>query len=258
MIPRPLHLVLTLVLTIVWTVVGFSFLTVLGPDWSLYAPASCTPNCFCELPRAGQLVLQPANALSSLGFVAVGGWIMLGAAQYRWSALGILAGLWLGFVAITIGIGSLFLHASLTLWGQFADVTGMYLLGAFILARAVARWQRLAAGPAVALYLLVCAALVAALWLWPEARRWLFALLLLVALVVEWRFARPWRPGARPELLLLGLGLNLMAFAIWILDQTRIVCTPDSLWQGHAIWHLLGAAAVLALYGYYRGEQRSA
>lgn len=255
--PRILHLGLAAALTAVWSGLGFAVVSILGPEWHWFAPATCQPTCFCELPRTGEILLQPANSLSSLGFVAVGAWIMLDAAQPGRRAMGILATMWFGFTAIAIGLGSLFLHASLTLWGQFADVAGMYLLGALILARALARWRGLAAGPAVVVYVLPCAALIGALWLWPDTRRWLFALLLLVALVVEWRFARPLRPGVRSGLLLAGLAANLVAFGIWVLDQTRTLCDPTSWLQGHAVWHLLGAVAVLASYGYYRSEVRT-
>jgi hypothetical protein len=252
--PRLLHLGLAAAVTAMWSALGLAIVAILGPEWHWFTPATCQPTCFCELPRTGQVLLQPANSLSSLGFVAVGAWIMLDASQPPPRALGLAATLWFGLTAIAIGLGSLFLHASLTLWGQFADVVGMYLLGAFILARAAARWQRLAAGPAIALYLLLCSTLIGALWVWPETRRWLFAVLLLTALVVEWRLARPRRPGVRPELLLAGLGANLVAFALWVFDQTRTLCDPTSWLQGHAAWHLLGAAAVLATYGYYRSE----
>jgi dihydroceramidase len=162
--------------------------------------------------------------------------------------------LWFGLTAIIIGVGSAMLHATLTLWGQFADVLGMYLLGAFTLVWAVKRWRGLGARSAVLLYVLVAGGLVASLWLWPETRRWLFAVLLVVAVGIEWWLARPLRGGVRGELLLLGLAANLLAFAIWILDQTRTVCAPESLWQGHAAWHLLGAVAVAFSFAYYRSE----
>ena len=48
-------------------------LFVLGPNWAVYAPATCTAtHCFCELPRSGALVLQPANTWSSFGYVLIG------------------------------------------------------------------------------------------------------------------------------------------------------------------------------------------
>jgi hypothetical protein len=238
-------------------VVGASFalLGLFGPEWGRFAPATClSSHCFCERPRTGALLLQPANSWSSFGFVLVGLWIMLGAGTRPDSALAGPAARWLGFTAIVIGTGSVALHASLTLWGQFADVLGMYLFGAFVLAWAVLRWRGLSPGAALLLYALVAGGLVGALWLWPETRRWLFAVLLVTAVAAEWWLARPRRPGVQPRLLLWGLGANILAFAIWIADQSGALCAPDSPWQGHAAWHLLGAVALALSYAYYRGE----
>ena len=81
-------------------------------------------------------------------------------------------------------------------------------------------------------------------------------MLLVAAVAAEWFGARPRRAPVSSHLFLLGLAANLLAFAIWILDQTRTVCAPESLWQGHAAWHLLGAVAVGFSYAYYRSEAR--
>lgn len=246
---------LTILLTMLVAAATLAGLGAIGPDWARFMPATClATHCFCEAPRTGDLLLQPANSWSSFGFVGVGLWIMLGAGTRPGSALAGSVAAWFGFTAIVIGIGSVALHASLTLWGQFADVFGMYLLGAFTLAWAVMRWRGLSPRAAVALYGAVAAGLIAALWLWPETRRWLFAVLLVVAIAVEWGLARPRRPDVRPRLLLWGLAANALAFAIWIADQTGTLCAPSSPWQGHAAWHLLGAVAVACSYAYYRSE----
>ena len=250
------RVVMTGLLSAVWVAITLAFLQVTGPDWGIYPPATCLgTHCFCELPRTGDLLLQPANSWSSFGFVVVGSWIMLGAATRPGRALSGIAAMWLGFTAIVIGAGSALLHASLTLWGQFADVLGMYLLGAFILTWALMRWRGLSGRTAIAVYLVVAGGLIASLWLWPESRRWLFAVLLLVSIAAEWFGARPHRRGVAGRYFLLGLAANTLAFAIWILDQTRVVCAPESLMQGHAAWHLLGAVAVALSYAYYRSEE---
>jgi hypothetical protein len=249
------RLLLTGLLSLVWIAATLALLRVVGPDWGRFLPATClASHCFCETPRTGQLLLQPANSWSSFGFVLVGSWIMLGAGTRPHSALAGPAALWLGITAVIIGVGSAALHASLTLWGQFADVLGMYLLGSFTLVWAVMRWRGFSPRAAAALYLLVAGGLIAALWLWPETRRWLFAVLLFIAIAAEWWLARPRRRDVRAGLLLAGLGANILAFAIWIADQTRTLCAPDSLVQGHAAWHVLGAVAVACSYGYYRSE----
>jgi hypothetical protein len=249
------QLVGTILLTIVTTAATFALLQVLGPDWTQFPPATClATHCFCELPHADSLLLQPANSWSSLGFVLVGFWIMLAPRRSETTFAGWPA-LWFGFTAVVIGVGSFLLHATLTLWGQFYDVLGMYLLSGFLLAYAVQRWRGWANSAALALYLAVCTMLIALLWIMPETRRWLFAAVLVVALTVELVMARPLRPNVQVSLFGYGLLANTIAFGIWILDNTRTLCMPDSLLQGHAAWHLLGAIAVYFNYRYYCSEQ---
>ena len=241
-------------LTILWVAATFAVLALLGPDWTRYAPATCLgAHCFCEFPRSGDLLLQPANSWSSFGFVAVGSWIMLGAGDNGTAFRGNMAR-WFGFTAVVIGVGSVLLHATLTLWGQFADVVGMYLLGGFNLVYALRRWRDLPRGTAVAGYVVLCTVLIGLLGIAPETRRWLFAVVLITAIVVELAFARPRRPGVKVSWFALGFAANAVAFGIWILDNTRRLCAPDSLVQGHAAWHLLGAVAVACSYAYFRSE----
>lgn len=88
----------------------------------------------------------------------------------------------------------------------------------------------------------------------PEVRRWLFAVLLLLAILVETIFARPLRPGARFRYYVTGLLAMAAAFGLWILDQNGVLCAPRSLLQGHAVWHVLGAASLWLTFCYYRSE----
>ena len=248
----------TIALTVLAGVATLALLAALGPNWTLFPPATClATHCFCELPRTGELVLQPANSWSSLGFVAVGVWILLARTNARETAFSGWPALWFAFTAIVIGVGSFLLHATLTLWGQFADVLGMYLLSGFMLVYALQRWRNLPHGLAVGLYVAVCAVLIGFLWIMPETRRWLFALVLLIAIPLELALARPKRPGVEVRWFVYGLIANTVAFAIWILDNTGTLCAPDSLLQGHAIWHALGAAALYCNYRYYRSERSS-
>ena len=253
-------MVLALVLTGLF---GFGFLAVLsalGPNWGAYAQATCTAKrCFCELPRTGMLLLQPANTWSSFGYVLIG-CLMLVIPYERdpASAMSPRSARTLGITAIVVGIGSGLLHATLTMWGQFFDVLGMYLVGSFLLVSAIARWRRIPDGAAVAFYAALCALLVAVLLLLPEVRRWLFAVLLISAIVAELVFAWRLRPGARIAFFLAGLLATVIAFSIWILDQEGLVCAPGSLLQGHAAWHLLGTASLWLSFCYYRSERLAA
>ena len=207
-----------------------------GPDWSVYAPASCTATrCFCEMPRIGALILQPANSWSSLGFVLAGFLMIVLAWGPGWrSAMTPVAASAFGVTAIIVGLGSVLLHATLTLWGQFFDVLGMYLVGSFLLVSALARWRGIPDRRAMLLYGLLCVALVVVLVVAPEVRRWLFAVVLILAIALELGFARPRRPGVQLRFYLLGILVNAIAFAIWNLDQHGLACSPSSLVQGHA------------------------
>lgn len=235
----------------------FAALSALGPNWAAYAPATCTEtHCFCELPRTGALVLQPANSWSSFGYVLIGFlMIMIAGRSKGQSAMPPLATRVLGLTAIIVGIGSALMHATLTLWGQFLDVLGMYLVGSFLLIRALARWRRIPDGRAIAFYVALCTMLTMVLVVVPEVRRWLFAVLLILAILVELAFARPLRPGARLANYLGGIIATAVAFGFWILDQNGVVCAPESLLQGHAVWHALGAASLWLSFRYYQSEQ---
>lgn len=234
-------------------------LMLLGPDWSAYPPATCTATrCFCEMPRAGALIVQPANSWSSYGY-AFAGFLMIVLARGRgWdSAFAPLAAIVFGVTAITVGLGSVLLHATLTLWGQFFDVVGMYLVSGFMLVSALARWLRIPDRRAVMLYVVLCAALITVLLAVPEVRRWLYAVVLIAAIVIELGFARPRRPGVKVSFYLLGIAAKAIAFTIWNLDQHGQLCAPQSLLQGHAVWHLLGALALWLTFLYYRSERRA-
>jgi hypothetical protein len=92
----------------------------------------------------------------------------------------------------------------------------------------------------------------------PILRRFLFGALVVVAIGVE-QAARGQSTATREVGYFWGaLGLLATAFGIWILDITKTVCVPESLLQGHAVWHMLNACCIGSLYLYYRSEQPQA
>lgn len=249
----------TLILTFAAAAASLGLLASLGPDWTQFEPASClATRCFCETPRTDALILQPSNSWSSFGFVIIGIWITLTNSRRSNNPATAFAGLpavWFGLTAIVIGVGSFLLHATLTLWGQFFDVLGMYLTSAFLIAYAVHRWRGLSDSLSISLYLALCAVLIGFLVTIPETRRWLFAVVLIAAIVIELWLARPLRSQVDTRWFLIGMALQATAFAIWILDLSGIWCDGTNLIQGHSVWHLLNTAALYSNYLYYRSEK---
>jgi dihydroceramidase len=202
---------------------GLLLLDFAAPSFAGYAPATCTP-CYCELPRALG-VAQRANTWSNLGFVFVGGLIV---ARGRDPLF--------GWATVFLGPASMALHATLTFAGQLVDILSMFLVPTLLLAR-----NR---GWSAAAYVALNGTLFVVEALLPQARRWIFAALVAAALWSELRVHRPRR------LLAVAAGLLAAAFLAWSLDVTGVWCDPTSWVQGHALWHLVCAAAVgvLALY----------
>lgn len=232
-------------------------LSVLGPDWAAYAPATCTATrCFCELPRAGSLILQPANSWSSYGYAFAGFLMIVQSQGPAWkSRFRSEAATAFGLTAIFVGLGSVLLHATLTLWGQFFDVMGMYLTGGFMLVSALSRWRGWPVRLAILVYLSLVGSLVLVLYAVPDVRRWQFAVVLIAAIAIELGFARPRRAKVRVSYYFAGIATKAVAFTIWNLDQHGTLCTPNSLLQGHAAWHLLGATSLWLSFLYYRSER---
>ena len=232
-------------------------LSAAGPDWTVYAPATCvSTRCFCELPRNGALILQPANSWSSYGYAFAGFLMIVMSLGGGWkSRFHPQAAAVFGLTAVYVGLGSVLLHATLTLWGQFFDVMGMYLTSGFMLVSAVVRWRQLRVKTAVALYLAIIGVLLLVLYQVPDVRRWLFAVVLLSAIVIELGLARPRRYGVNVRYYFAGIATKAAAFLIWNLDQHGTLCAPESLFQGHAAWHLLGATSLWLTFLYYRSER---
>ena len=220
-----------------------------------WQPATCLPDdCFCEAFADG-VIRQPANTWSSLAFVAVAVWAAL-----RWrrarekgrAPLSAAEASLLIFAFVFLGLGSAFYHATFTFVGQVVDVSGMYLVVTFMLARSRVSKGGGGAAALVLTFVLAHASLMAAQVTSPELRRVVFGALFLTAIPLEWREA-----GAGRRFLAAGAGLMAIAFTIWTLDRLRIVCAPQSLIQGHAAWHVLSALACACLYLRYEAAARA-
>jgi hypothetical protein len=233
-------------------------------QWADWRPATCMPDgCFCEAVGTGS-IRQPANTTSGLAFLPVAAVILVLASRRRRRTPRIRAGIppiarptyaaILTGATVLVGVGTAFYHASLSFWGQTADVLGMYLIATFLLLYNAARLWRVRERTAGTLYLLGNAVLLWGLVAMPGARRYVFGVLVLAVLGMELAIRARAAVIARTSYLLAAVGALVAGFALWALDITGIVCRPGAVLQGHAAWHLLGAAALLLAFMYYLSE----
>ena len=225
--------------------------------------ATCVPgHCFCE--RAAGFPEQLANSVSSFAFVILGTWVVLSRRTGLRATPGsgirkpatredVLIPL-LGITMLFIGVSSFFYHATLSFFGQFLDIFSMYTFGLILFFGALYRAGRLRGSYALAGF--VAASIVFGLlqFAYPDARRILFTALLLPGIILE---LTPWVTGHSPRsrrvwAIYAGLAVMVVAYGIWLLDQTPAFCNPGSLVQGHAIWHMLGAVAAFLVFIHYR------
>jgi Ceramidase len=224
-------------------------------------PASCLPSlCFCEAIRASP-VAQPVNTLTSLAFVVAAAIVL---DMRRWttrqdapdnlmSSTRVYPRLY-ALALLAIGVGSAWFHASLTFAGQTADVAGMYLLATFIVLYNWGRVKPMGAPLIATLYVALNFALIALLITHPAYRRYAFAALIACGLALELRVRATTVLRAESRLLVAALAAIAVGFAFWSLDITHRLCRPESIFQGHGVWHICGAISALLLARYYASE----
>jgi hypothetical protein len=217
--------------------------------------ATClSSHCFCEALSPTGLV-QPINSFSSLAFVLAGiaGILVWTKMKDRKDILEATLILAFSLILMFIGFSSFYYHANLSFIGQFLDIFSMYLFGTLLTVGALVRRGKLSGRNAIILFIAINIMLGVFQYVYPEARRILFALILLPGIVLELLPGTVGGAWARQKMkyLLIGIGLLIGAYVIWILDQNNIVCWPGSLIQGHAVWHILGAVAGFMIILHY-------
>jgi hypothetical protein len=200
---------------------------------------------FCEELRCGLLV-QPANAVSSLAFVAVGLYLFRLIPRRSVFALFPVS-------AVLVGITSFLYHASWTFFFQVFDVSSMFMLSCLLLSFNARRLGLATTRRLPLVYAGLLAASIAALLTFRgRSGEWLFGGEVVAYLFTEAALFRN-RPGTDYRFFVWTFGTFAAAFAIWILDVREIVCDPrNHFLQGHAVWHVLNSFCFYFLYRFYR------
>jgi len=258
-----------LVVVIALTCVSIGTLVVAGSMGWRGTPDPCVvgDQCFCERDRGG-LIRTPANTLSNFGFVAAGLGVatILGVERRRGrhprrGNLMTETDFYPGFYACIVaflGPASMALHGSLMSWGGVIDIVSMNFFIGFVLMYALQRLRGFGRSTFLAGWLAINAVLLA-LKLTIGRGSEAFGVVAVLALAVELRIRATQPVQAAGGWLAACAACFLLAFAIWLASHNGgPLCSPESLWQGHAAWHFLCAAATLALYQYARSEKHAA
>jgi len=161
----------------------------------------------------------------------------------------------IGIVIITLGIGSIFFHGSMTSWGNLLDNLGMYWFLSFALLYDLFRlFNASDVGVFIVIFLLINVFVGILRGLDEGSEKYVFPALFVSLIGIEFLFGigvigvagveRSFFPWFALE-----LGAFVLALVIWWFSRTgKPLCREDWRIQGHAVWQILGAFATGFLY----------
>jgi hypothetical protein len=219
-------------------------------------------DCHCETIRPGR-IKQPINTWSNLAFVLVGLLVLLhagGAIEFAGEGKNPMTmtafyPISYGLLVISLGLGSMFFHASVRKWGSIIDNLAMYWFLTFVVLYDLFRLFGTGnLGVFLLIFLFANIALGVARLLNEGSEKYVFPILFLWVIAIELLIPsgvfnvagvhREFVPWLRAELIFF-----VVAFLFWILFRSRSrLCKPDSWFQGHAVWQILSAIAGGFLY----------
>jgi hypothetical protein len=239
------------------------------------------PDCFCERLRGTKpgdndvWIAQPVNTISNLWFVLVGLLIAYTADAKRLPASkeccwwehnhnlmtqDRLYSQVFALDACLLGVGSSFFHASFTTWGRQLDMIAMYWIASFLLLYPLLREGRITKQQAVWTY--CCGNMCLMYWTvrvaTPESSRRLFTTIITTSwayeiLMVDPEWAKLNSKGRR--IFYVNLAMFCVAAIQWKASESGgPLCLPDSIFQGHSLWHFQGALGIGGSFLYYLAE----
>lgn len=225
---------------------------------------------FCEAARVDFAIKQPSNTWSNLGFLLVGLFcLVVGLRDYvpgrgdianclvRYPMFSIL----IGSSLIILFFGSFMFHASLNLFFQSLDRTGMYAVLISFMSYSVYRFIPLVKnrkGELISTHHFIIGFCLVALtinfcFFWQFNPAYVVGILVVLMMGANIMFAiKRARETRMLSILLFSLLSFFAALSIWLLDFNHVVCSPSSVLQGHALWHLLCAVSLFLIYLSYR------
>lgn len=239
--------------------------------WAHWDEAFGNAFRYCEKNRMDQLIRQPSNTWSNLGYLMVGLFALTMGVQdwkkgggrnesdnflLRHPEFSILFGL----SCLYLFLGSFLYHASLTSTFQKMDITGLFSVVVMVLAFNLykifpytkIRGRKRSNHVPVLIFTLIANYLIfTKLW---TLNINIFFPSMIITVFVTFLIYIKFRSKTDYFLnyMKASVVVLLLGSFVWILDRTHAMCAPDSLLQGHALWHLLTAGSIFLIYLYYR------
>lgn len=241
--------------------------------WEAWMLAGGNSMHFCEKNRWDMLIIQPSNTWSNMGYLLVGlVLVSIGLKDHFYKGREDLNNFMARFPAFTLLIGGAMLwlffgsflyHASMTKTFQIMDITGIYAVlialftyNAFKAFPFIRIGNKLQSSHKLLLSLGLAVNLLFVIEVWKWNVNVVFPILIGVFFALNlFNLKRQIILKMYKKYMFSSFLTLMVAGTIWILDRSNLFCMPESIFQGHALWHLLTAAAVLLLYLYYRSEE---
>ncbi len=217
--------------------------------WGGFTP----PNVdWCEEELCAWVV-NPADTWSNLIYIVLGVVMWRSARRDSAPILGLF-----GPASIAVGVFSFAYHASYTYFLQFFDFVGMFVFCFTVITANALRLGWIGEGRRWHFFLGGVAIFSALVPVVSESPVPIQALVgFLIAAIIEQeillkRKAQASDPPVAYGPFFASLALMAAAGGFSLADVTRTWCDPSNHWiQGHAIWHVLSACALYALYRFY-------
>ncbi|WNG13764.1 ceramidase domain-containing protein [Cystobacter fuscus] len=213
------------------------------PWWDL-REAWGEPNVkWCEATLCGW-VNEPANAWSNLAYFVVALWCV-----WRWRATGSRAMRRFAWTTGLVGIFSFIYHATNNFGTQLLDFVGMYVLVFLLVALNLHRvgWlPRQQVGSVHMGLTMGCTVLVPVMRHFDFPYQSVVLVAVLVIIGTELHLSRRKDRHESYRDFWWAVGLIAAAAAFSVVDVTGLWCAPNNHFlQGHAVWHVLSALALL-------------
>lgn len=227
--------------------------------WGNWRPASCLPDCWCEMPRFDSWLVEPANTWSNISYIIVS--ILVFRLIKKKDSLGsnelVNNNVYFyiyGSALFFLGLGSGFFHMSVTYFGQWCDLLGMYLVTYYFILYNFVRLKKISHKQFIWFYILSNAISGYLIYALPATRRYLFGVAIVLILITTFMANKKLTTVLEDKKLNLAIFSFLLAFGIWNLDKYKVICYPTAWINGHAIWHLICGYSAYILFKYFASE----